>query len=136
MPRNRVSPEAILEAVDDLIHQCQITGEKLNGALIARRVGCSRATLYQNPKIRARLEEIGVITNTPSITETEEKEPVADRPKKDTGILEKRLQKAEERANRLELLLSESNEKVRFLEAEVERLRLKNHLLSEGRSIL
>jgi hypothetical protein len=101
--------------------------------MIARRIGCSRTTLYTNSEVRDFLLAAGIIDEIPVAKSAA---IVPSEPKKDLGILERRLQRAEERASRLELLLSEAQEKVRIYEAEIQRLRLRNQLLSEGKSII
>ncbi|MFJ5713259.1 hypothetical protein [Neobacillus sp. NPDC093127] len=131
MAKGKMSPEEILSAVKQLIEEAKNSGDKLNGTAIARRVGCGRTTLYTNQEVRELLIQEKIIDDTPSDKTTQEK------PKKnDHTILERRLQKSEERANRLELLLAESKESIKQFEEENRRLRLEKRLLMEGKSII
>lgn len=134
MVRGKMSQESILDSIQLLLKQSLITGEKLNASVIARRIGCSRTTLYTNHDVRELLLGAGIIDDTTPIKKNVSVK--VEVPEKGSYAFERRLKKAEERANRLEILLSEANEKIMILEAETERLRFKIRLLSEGKSLL
>lgn len=131
MGKGKMPPKVILESVRTMINQAQITGEKLNGTSIARRVGCGRTVLYTNMEIRELLLEAGIIDESSLIPKKKINYPI-----KEFSATEKKLQKAEQKASRLELLLTEANEKILILEKENESLKFKNRLLSEGKTLI
>lgn len=126
-----MATQEILSAVQLLIEEAKTSGEKLNGTAIARRVGCGRTTLYTNSEVRELLLQAKIIEEPPADKLVQEKPK-----KKEQSVLERRLQKAEDRANRLEILLVQAQETIKAHEREIRKLRLQNELLSEGKSIV
>ena len=59
MGHGRMDPTEILAAVQRLLNEASNRGEKLTGASIARRVGCSRTVLYTNRDVRELVVPVG-----------------------------------------------------------------------------
>ncbi|HYF91880.1 MAG TPA: hypothetical protein VD969_06515 [Symbiobacteriaceae bacterium] len=105
MAKGRMSPEVICAAVQEHLARAEVTGERLNGTLLARRIGCGRTVLYTNPEIRGLLLSAGIIDDIPSQQANETARESTPYDTKEQSAAERRLRKAEDRANRLELLL-------------------------------
>ncbi|MFJ5715968.1 hypothetical protein [Neobacillus sp. NPDC093127] len=128
-----MSSKDILESLELLLKETQITGEKLNGSLIARKIGCSRTTLYTNPKVRELLIQSGLIDESQVINKKIDQSKIKE---EHSNSLNRKLKRLEDKASRLEMLLSEANEKNRVLEEELRRQRFQNKLLMEGNPLL
>lgn len=134
MARERIAADALHARVEQLLLQAAQTGEALTATLISRRVGCSRTVLYTNAAVKARLMQAGIISDPPA--PAPKTTAAGDQAAQEPTMAERRLRAVEQRAHRLELMLAEAQEQIRQLQAENDRLRLRNHLLAEGRSLL
>ena len=118
-----------IERVNKAIDKLKKKNATINFETVAKAAGVSRATLYNNPKLKERIMGLRAIANTPmSSGETEPKKSKIQRLEESLLDLRSRVRKLEDEKQKLIAQL------VDYEETKAENERLRRQLLKEANS--